>query len=117
MATKQVRTGSLVDCKQRAGDQRGLMRAGATLVVELTAATEGRAAAVTAGRTAEFPGSAGAIQGTAALGFGAVLRDELEHRQAGLELDGVHGMRTTPALRERWTSIRLRGIANSATEH
>ena len=77
--------------QQRAGDERGLVLAGTALVVHLPSAAEGGAAPIAAGRAAETLRPAGLVQRTAALGFGAVASDELDHRQAGLELHEVHG--------------------------
>lgn len=83
--------------EHRAGGQRGLVPAGAALVVDRRPAPKPRAGPSSAGRAAEALRPTPLVQGTVALGLGAVAGDELGHGQASLELHGIDAHDATPS--------------------
>src|SRR5690606_23309890 len=83
--------------EDRAAGQRGLMAAGAALVVDAPLTTETGSRTTAATRTAKAVRPAHPVQHAIALGLGAVATNELGHRQAGLELHPIHRHDVAPA--------------------
>src|SRR5690606_39726676 len=95
-ASAQRQLGAL---EHRAGGQRGLVPAGAALVVDRRPAPKPRAGPSSAGRAAEALRPTPLVQGTVALGLGAVAGDELGPGPASLELHGIdaHDATSSPS--------------------